>query len=227
MGAIPLDPPNYTLSVRGKISITFIDNGPVVIEVDGFGAVHGFQIASAKLLFQTDGYFEVDGAVDINLSVAEVKAGLSAFVDLPAKEFSADVQGQLLIGDLNIASAETVISSIGTAACASTLGGHAGFGYHWGGNVDVSIGIGGCHISGYVATPVSAAATRAGTRPIAVPAAANAPFEDIAVRGASGPRRSCSGPPPARRSSPPRSAPRPPSAPRRSSWRCRATPPPT
>ena len=43
VGAIPLDPPNYTIGVTGTVTITFINNGPVVLEVDGTGSVHGFR----------------------------------------------------------------------------------------------------------------------------------------------------------------------------------------
>jgi hypothetical protein len=186
VGAIPLDPPNYTIGVTGTVSITFINGGPVVLEVDGAGSVHGFQIANGKLIFQTNGYFEVDGNVDIDLDVAELKAGMSAFVDLPAKEFSANVNGELLVGGYDIASAQAVVSSLGVAACGSTFGVNAGFGYPWGGSPSVSVGVGGCDISSYVAKPVSVASV-AGRRSRATVAAvamtAGAPFEDLAVSG--------------------------------------------
>jgi hypothetical protein len=193
IGAIPLDPPNYTIGVTGTVAITFINGGPVVVEVDGQGSVHGFQVANAKLLFQSNGYFEVDGNVDINLSVAELKAGLKAFVDLPAKEFSANVTGELLVGGYDIVSAQAVVSSLGVAACGSAFDVNAGFSYPWGGSPSVSIGLGGCDISAYVAKPVSvASATRAGAgrRPAAVAAVktvAAAPYEDLAVAGQGGP----------------------------------------
>jgi hypothetical protein len=44
-------------------------------QVDGSGAVHYFSIANAKLVFQTNGYFEVDGNVDINLRSSSCRAG--------------------------------------------------------------------------------------------------------------------------------------------------------
>jgi hypothetical protein len=190
VGAIPLDPPNYTIGVTGTVSITFINGGPVVMEVDGQGSVHGFQIANGKLVFQTNGYFEVDGNVDIDLAVAELKAGINAFVDLPAKEFSSDLNGELLVGGYDIASAQAVISSLGVAACGSAFGVNAGFGYPWGGSPDVSVGLGGCDIASYVAKPVSVATVagrRGRARVAAVPMIAGAPFQDIAVTGTGAP----------------------------------------
>ncbi len=190
IGAIPLDPPNYTIGVTGTVSIAFINGGPVVLEVDGTGTVHGFQIANGKLIFQTNGYFEVDGNVDIDLAVAELKAGITAFVDLPANEFSANTTGELLVGGYDIASAQAVVSSLGVAACGSTFGVNAGFGYPWGGSPSVSIGLGGCDISSYVAQPASVAtiaSSHGHARVAALSMAAGAPFEDIAVTGAGAP----------------------------------------
>jgi hypothetical protein len=186
VGAIPLDPPNYAITVKGTVSITFVDNGPVILEVDGVGAVHGFEIANAKLVFQTNGYFEVDGGVDIDLDVAELKASVSAFVDLPGKEFSSQIQGELLVFDHDIASADAVISSTGAAACGEAVGFHMGFGYHWGGSAElIGPGLGSCDISGYVVHPVSNEAKdgRAHVAAAGVQVTGGAPFEDIAVTG--------------------------------------------
>jgi hypothetical protein len=187
VGAIPLDPPNYTIGVTGSVTITFINGGPVVLEADGSGSVHGFDIANAKLIFQTNGYFEVNGNVDINLDVAELTAGLDAFVDLPAKEFSANVNGQLQIAGYSAISVQAVVSSLGVAACGSDFGLHAGLSYPWGGTPDASVGTGSCDLSPFVVKPVSVAsvAGRAGrTRVAEVATAGGAPFEDIAVTGA-------------------------------------------
>ena len=87
-GAIPLDPPNYALTVTGTVSITFIDNGPVILEVDGTGAVHNIQVAEAKLVFQTNGYLEVDGSVNIDLDIAAI-SGWPEGVRRPARPRSS------------------------------------------------------------------------------------------------------------------------------------------
>jgi hypothetical protein len=190
VGAIPLDPPNYTIGVTGTVTITFINGGPVVLEVDGSGSVHGFNIANAKLIFQTNGYFEVNGNVDIDLDVAELTASMDAFVDLPAKEFSANVNGQLQIAGYSAISVQAVVSSLGVAACGSDFGLHAGLSYPWGGTPDASVGTGSCDLSAFVVRPVSvvAVAGRAGrARVAAVPTSAGTPFEDIAVTGAGAP----------------------------------------
>ena len=189
VGAIPLDPPNYTIGVTGSVTITFINGGPVVLEADGSGSVHGFDIANAKLIFQTNGYFEVNGNVDVDLDVAELRAGLDAFVDLPAKEFSANVNGELSIGGASAISVQAVISSLGVAACGSEFGLHAGLSYPWGGTPDASVGTGSCDLSPFVVTPVSVASVAgrsARTRVAEFATAAGAggaPFEDIAVTG--------------------------------------------
>jgi hypothetical protein len=135
IGAIPTDPPNYAIGVTGTVSITFTDNGPVVVEVDGSGSVHGLQIATAKLLFQTNGYFEVDGNLDLNLDVAEYSSSVKAFVDLPGKEFSAELSGGLSVGGYDVASADGIISSKGVGACGKYLVLEVGFTYPWGGSV--------------------------------------------------------------------------------------------
>jgi hypothetical protein len=187
VGAIPLDPPNYTVTVTGTVSITFTDNGPVILEVDGSGALHGYQIATARLIFQTNGYFEVDGNVDINLDVAELRAGINAFIDLPREEFSAEVKGDLFVAGYDLAGADSVISSKGVAACGSILGGHVGFAYPWGGSVDIiGPGLGGCDVSGYAVQPLAgAAAGDAAAAGVAV--APRTLYEDIAVTGSGGP----------------------------------------
>lgn len=195
IGAIPLDPPNYTIGVTGTVSITFVNSGPVVVEVDGAGTVHGYSIANGKLIFQSNGYFEVDGNVDIDLSVAELQAGIQAFVDIPSKQFSATADGDLRVGGEDIASAQGVVSSLGVAACGSDLGVNAGFAYPWGGTPSVSLGFGSCDISPYVITPMSTPTesdvARSGERvpaPVArVATAPTSPFEDIAVTGAGAP----------------------------------------
>jgi hypothetical protein len=183
IGAIPLDPPNYTIGVTGTVSITFINGGPVVVEVDGSGSVHGFQIATAKLLFQTNGYFAVDGNVDIDLDVAEIKSSLSAFVDLPAKEFSAELKGELDVTGYDVASADGIISSKGTGACGTYLGLSVGFGYAWGGSVHPFFG--GCDFGPYRVQPVSAASAsaRAQVAAATVPIANGTKVTNIAVAG--------------------------------------------
>jgi hypothetical protein len=183
VGAIPLDPPNYTIGVTGTVSITFVEGGPVILEVDGAGTVHGFGLANAKLIFQTNGYFEVTGNVDVDLDVAELQAGIDAFVDLPAKEFSASANAQLSLFGESAISAQAVVSSLGVAACGSEFGLHAGLAYPWGGTPDASLGTGSCDLSAYIVQPVSRAASDRG-RPVArVAAGAGAPFEDLAVTG--------------------------------------------
>ena len=195
IGAVPLDPPNYAVTVTGAISITFTDNGPVTIEVDGSGAVHGFNIATAKLVFRTDGFFEVDGNVDINLDVADLNGGLDAFVDLPNESFSAEAKMNLSVLDVSVDSADAIVSSVGVAACANvTPLVTVGIGYKWGGSPAILGGLGkGCNVSAYRVSPVADRASiadhagRAHAAVASVPVPAHAPYEDILVTGAGAP----------------------------------------
>ncbi len=200
VGAIPLDPPNYAINVDGTFSITFGANGsPTIIEVGGTGAIHGEDIANAKLIFQTNGYFEADGNVDINLGVAEVEGGIKAFADLPGKLFSGDVHGSVSFGGIPLASAESLIATTGLGACGElrapllpTLSG--GFFWAWGTSADdVHFSVGSCDLSRYQVTPVSAAVARAHRHGSAraavagsVTVSAGAPLEDIELLGSGG-----------------------------------------
>jgi hypothetical protein len=195
IGAVPLDPPNYAVTVTGTLSITFTDNGPVTIEVDGSGAVHGFTIATAKLVFRTDGFFEVDGNIDIDLDVADLSGGLDAFVDLPDKTFSAEAKMNLSVLDVSVDSADAIVSSVGVAACASvTPLVTVGIGYKWGGSPAILGGLGkSCDVSAYRVQPVADRASiadhagRAHAAVASIPVPAHAPYEDLLVTGAGAP----------------------------------------
>lgn len=196
VGAIPLDPPNYAINVDGTFSITFGENGsPTIIQVGGTGAVHGEEIANAKLIFQTNGYFEAEGNVDVDLSVLEVQGGIKAFADLPAKLFSGDVHGSVSVGGIPLASAESLIANTGMGACGSlhilpfpAIAG--GFFWAWGTSADdVHFEVGSCDLSQYKVTPVSASASRVSGRATSVSAVtvpSRAPLEDIELLGLGG-----------------------------------------
>ncbi len=185
VGAIPLDPPNYAINVDGTFAITFGEHGePTVIEVGGTGAVHGEDIANAKLIFQTNGYFEADGNVDIDLGVVGVSGGIKAFADLPAKRFSGDIHGTVFVGGFGLISAESLIANTGMGACGKlevpplpALAG--GFFWAWGTSADdVHFEAGSCDLSQYKVAPVSAAA-RAGDAAAGVTTATVAAGTDI------------------------------------------------
>jgi hypothetical protein len=183
VGAIPLDPPNYTVGVTGTFTITFEDSGLVVLEADGSGSLHGYDIVGAKLIFQTNGYLEVDGSVNLDLDVARVEAKLNAFIDLPGKEFSSEIQGDLLVAGVNISAADIVMSSYGVAGCGTTLGITYSLEYPWGGSP--SAGLGSCDLDPYKVAPVSAARSAAASAVAArVKAATGASVEDFRVSGA-------------------------------------------
>jgi hypothetical protein len=137
VGAIPLDPPNYTLGITGVVGLTFNDNGPVVLTVDGTGSIHGLQVATAGLTFSTNGFFEMKGQADLDLDVVDVNASVDAFAYLPQKEFSSEMTGDVNVAGIDISGIDGIVSTRGTGACGSYLGLKAGFGYVWGGSVSV------------------------------------------------------------------------------------------
>jgi hypothetical protein len=186
IGAIPLDLPNYTIGVTGTVSITFPDSGPVKVEVDGSGSVHGLQIGTAKMIFQTNGYFEVDGDLNLDLDVAQYDSSLKAFVDLPGKEFSAELSGDLLVDGYGIASADGIISSKGVGACGKYLLLEIGFTYPWGGSPTPMLES--CDLGPLRVQPVSAesAAARAHAAIASVPVSAGTSVSDISVTGSGG-----------------------------------------
>jgi hypothetical protein len=186
IGAIPLDPPNYTIGVTGSVSVSLPDSGPVVVEADGTGSVHGLQIATAKLIFQSNGYFEVDGSLDLDLDVAEYESALKAFVDLPGKEFSAELTGDLSVGGYTVASADGIISSKGVGACGKYLVLEVGFTYPWGGTPTPMLES--CDFGPLRVQPVSAASAslHAHAAVASVPVLAGTSVSDISVTGSGG-----------------------------------------
>ena len=146
----------------------FTNDGPVVVEVYGAGTVHGYSTANGKLIFQSNADLEVDGNVDIDLSVADLQAGIQALVDLPSKEFSASANGFLLVWVVkDIASAEGGVPSLGVAACGSSFDVNAGLSYPVGGLLSVLGGPRRRRGSPNVIQPMSAAVD--GRAPVILP----------------------------------------------------------
>jgi hypothetical protein len=186
IGAIPLDPPNYTLGVDGKVSITFEDSGPVVLTVSGSAAVHGLQVATAALTFESTGYFHLTGDADLDLDVVDIDSKIDAFADLPGKEFSSEITGDLDIAGIDVSGIDGIVSSKGAGACGSYLGLQAGFGYAWGGAVHVFWH--GCDFGPYRVQPISAVPSVAGARAVSsdVAVSAGTPVTNLEVHGTGG-----------------------------------------
>jgi hypothetical protein len=186
IGAIPLDPPNYTLGVDGKVSITFDDSGPVILTVSGSAAVHGLQVATAALTFESTGYFHLTGQADLDLDVVDISSKIDAFADLPAKEFSSEITGDLDIAGIDVSGIDGIVSSKGAGACGSYLGLQAGFGYAWGGAVHVFWH--GCDFGPYRVQPISAVPSVSGARAVSsdVAVGAGTPVTNLEVHGTGG-----------------------------------------
>ena len=188
-GAIPTGD-EYGIGVNGAVKVTFYNNGPVKVDVTGTGTVEGEQIASGELIFQTDGVFVVTGNVDINAAdVAEFTASINANVDLPSKEFSASLTGELKVFKLDLFSAGGVISSKGAGACVSYGPLYAGFTYTWGGSADPILGTS-CDFSQFVLAPVDLqpdAVTGHAAPGSSVTIAPRTDSTDIVVTGSGGP----------------------------------------
>ena len=129
VGAIPLAPGVYTVSIRGKLVITFGD--PVVFDFTGNGDLLGFGVATAGVTVTSDGFFRVQAAISLNLTVASVSGMISFFVDLPSKTFAGKVKGTVCVFSV-CPEAEAIISSKGIGACVDVRLFRGGFGYKWG-----------------------------------------------------------------------------------------------
>ena len=133
IGAIPLDPPNYTIGVTG--------DGVDHVHQQRPGRRRGrrvrvgprLQIATAKLMFQTNGYFEVDGNLDFDLDVPNT--GVGQGVRRPAGEgVLRQLNGSLRSAAMTSPVANGIVSSKGVGACGKYLVLTVGFGYPWGGS---------------------------------------------------------------------------------------------
>jgi hypothetical protein len=190
VGAIPLDPPNYTLGIHGMVGLTFNDNGPVVLVVTGTGAIHGIEVAQASLTFTSDGIFEMTGSADLDFDVASISSAVNAYANLANGQFSTDIHGDLELDlgfDVDLSGIEGVVSSRGAGACGTYLGDKVGFRYAWGGAAQVffkDCDLGPLKIQ---APPVPAATAVAG-RPVAaaVAVAPGSSTSQMEIHGAGG-----------------------------------------
>ncbi|MCW2992241.1 MAG: domain containing protein, partial [Solirubrobacterales bacterium] len=181
-------------------SFTFAD--PAILKISGSMSVVDIPFASGFVEFRTNGLFKFGGGLDFTapLDLFSITAGVPTgpplgpgFIDLSDGRFNAPVSGDVCVpagcGFIDIGS-DGVISSSGFAACGEYLisedpdiGVSAGFGYHWGGDVDVFGGWGGCDVAPYA---VSAPARAAAAGPLTVDVAAGLPQENITVTGTGG-----------------------------------------
>jgi hypothetical protein len=196
IGAIPIGPPTgfvNTMQVNGKIAVTIAN--PFKIEVTGTGALLGVDIATAHMLFISNGYVEVSGQISLSFQPAfEFSGGLNAVVDLPHKVFSAEGKADLKVVGVPLTSVDGIISSSGFAVCGDLPVppfSRVTVGHHW--NHDFTdlipsfdwLHLHACDLSDYhvQASPARASAAAAGLG-IAVP---QARAVNIAVRGAGAP----------------------------------------
>lgn len=178
-------------------SFTFGD--PSIFHIEGAMKVVDVPFAKGFVEFRTNGLLKFGGGLDFNAyGLASVTAGIPTgpplgpgFVDLSDGRFNAPYEGHVCVpagcSVIDVGS-KGVISSTGIAACGEYListdpdiGVSAGFGYAWGGDVDVFGSFGGCDIGPYA---VSARRRQAGTFSVAVPA--GLPQENIVVGGTGG-----------------------------------------
>jgi hypothetical protein len=177
VGAIPLAPGVYTLSIHGRLVIVFGD--PVVFDFTGEGDLLGFGVATARVTLTTDGFFRAQGAVDIDLSVATARGSVAVFVDLPSKSFSGRVTGDVCIAGYACVGGDAVISSLGIGTCLSYGIGELGFGHLWENSIlETEIMFPTCDLSDYdPPLPPGAPGARvaqAGAPTFSVPAGASA-----------------------------------------------------
>jgi hypothetical protein len=187
VGALQQPPGSYALAVTGNFSIVFGD--PVVVSVGGTANLEGEDIAQAMATFRTDGYFETDGSVDLDLGFADIDGTVKVVIDLPDKFFSGSASGDIKVGNVSVSGAQAVVSSRGIGACIEGPLGEVGFSYVWGGTVDPMLLS--CDVSALARVPVSRAARAAGpfahAASAGVPVPSGAPVEDVLVSGAGAP----------------------------------------
>jgi len=129
VSAIPLAPGVYTLSIRGKLVITFGD--PVVFDFTGDGTLLKFPFATARVRVTSDGFFGAGAELFFSLPGASATGKADVFIDLPSKTFSGKVDAEVCV--LSVCPrAEAILSSIGIGACVDIKLLEGGFGYKWG-----------------------------------------------------------------------------------------------
>ena len=186
IGAIPLDPPNYTIGITG----TVVDHLPRDGTGDRGGGRLGFGARPADCHREDDlpdqRLLRGRRQPRLDLDVAAYESSLKAFVDLPGHAFSAELTGDLSVGGYTVASADGIISSKGVGACGKYLVLEVGFTYPWGGSPTPMLES--CDFSSLRVQPVSAAAASATAHAAVatVPVAAGSAVTDISVNGAGG-----------------------------------------
>ena len=183
-GILPRPPDGYFFTVVADGAITFGD--PVRFDFRGTGLLFGrFQVSEVKGFINGNAQARVEATTGINLGIARVDGGFSAFADARAKVFSASLTGNVCIAVCE--SGEAVISSEGVGACATVIGPSFGFKYRWGDTLPKIMFID-CDISDYIpqAPPFRGGARAAATsRTFSV--ASGARVASVRLTGAGGP----------------------------------------
>ncbi len=155
------------ISVSG--TLTFIFSNPADFQVKGTvgllkGSRFGQDLLGGELDYYTNGFITASGLAQFSLGSASIKATMDGWVS-GIKAFSLTGSGQVKVGKWSIRGS-AVISSLGIAACGQPFGAKGpsiGFGYLWGGRVDImgsSCGLGpyGSDVASQVSQPATSRA---------------------------------------------------------------------
>jgi len=123
----------YTFSNPGDLqltgSLTLVPGSPAEV-----------QLASGELDYYINSHITVDGDISLPLGpLASINGSLGGWID-STTAFEMTGSTNITIGPVQVDGATTVVSNIGIAACGQPfgdLGGSLGFGYTWGGTVNV------------------------------------------------------------------------------------------
>lgn len=199
---IVLAPPQ---SITGTASITAgpeIDNVAAISASGSMGYVFGnlgdfreqgtvtllpgtafSQAINGELDYYTDGHITVSGNAGISIAgIALVKVAVSGWVD-GTSAFSFTGTGTVGFAGLGL-SGNAVISNVGIAACGDLFGYTAGFGYLWGGKVNI-MGAS-CGIGPYTAAGGSVVFDRAGTPVATITLPKGLPVASFKITGPKG-----------------------------------------
>jgi hypothetical protein len=192
------------VSVDGTVRAKFPSGAPAEFSANGTLSVADFAFANASALFRTDGYFQAQADVGLDLSVLSVNGSALFVIDGPQGAFGAEIEAELCV-DLLVdvcGHGQAVLSSKGFGACVGAkksdeepsqlekiLGkkvddGDAYARYRWGDPIPggIHVGLGSCSLD---AVRVQPRVAQAGGTSFDV--ARGSRVESLTVTGAGGP----------------------------------------
>ena len=122
------------VSASGDIELRLA--APLAIDLKGSAKlVDEMELSSVAMHVDAGGWASLDGEVGWSVLSVGLSGRVSGYVSRDAAELTGTVEATAL--GKTLAGAEAVISNRGVAACRRGIGPDVGFGYRWGGNLDL------------------------------------------------------------------------------------------